>query len=523
MSRWVARWEAAYAQTCAAELAPAVVDARRRCLQSQRWHAEALTDLLATADPGDAVGAVTAVAALPSPRSCDADAEAGLAGWTPEDPDARATADTFRQRLAAATATTAAGRYREGAQACEALLADLEPLHFEPLALLARLALGRLRVLEGKVEDGRTLLREAYFAAVEAGHDREAAEAATGLTFVVGYQLADPAGGKAWAQHAEAALTRLGLDGEPRAVLLNHRGAIAGLTGELDASREFHEQALAIREPFAEERPSALAHTLNNLGNAWLRLGDYERARDYHARALELRREVYGPAHPSVAVSMNNLGSVVMLTDGPSAARRTFEEALATWEAAVGPDHPDLLQAIHNLTMVAMQEERYTDAEVWLGRARRLAEKSLPPEHPGHALVRSNQAELWLATSQPERAVAELSALVVAARQRYGSTHTAVGDALRTLGRALRLTGRDREAIEHFAQARSVYLRTVGPSHESTQLAAFFEGLARLDLGESRRALALLEPLLAVDLGDEEHGELRVAVARARAATGTGR
>ena len=381
------RWQTAWKATCAIDRAEA--DRRQRCLQAQRWHVTALVDLLASARPDETPRVLSAVAALPAPASCEASAEAGLAGWMPEDADARASADAYRQRLAAATASFAAGRYGDGALAGDALLAELEQTPFEPLALLTRIALGRLHSLDGRPDHARELFTRAYFDAIAAGHDREAAEAATALTFTVGYQLAEHERGIAWARHAEAALERLDLEGESRAVLLNHRGTIATAIGDLDAATAFHEQALAIREPLGN--PSALAHTLNNLGNVALHARDLPRARDYHARALELRREIYGASHPIVATSLNNLGSVIMLEQDPSAARSTFEQALRTWEAGLGPDHPDLLSALHNLTVVAVNEDRLDDAHAFVARARRIAQAKLPPDHPSMLLVREDE------------------------------------------------------------------------------------------------------------------------------------
>jgi tetratricopeptide (TPR) repeat protein len=390
VTRYADGWADAWSSTCG--IATPDTDRRQRCLQGQRWHVAALVDLLATAESDELPRALAAVAALPAPQSCAAPAEAGLSGWMPEGEEARASADAFRRRLAEVTASFAAGRYREGAAEGEALLAEIERMPFEPLALLTRIALARLRALEGRPEVARELFIDAYFDAVRAGRDREAADAATGLVFTVGYQLADAEQGIAWARHADAALRRLQLEGEALAVLLNHRGTIATAQGDLAAARAFHEQALAIREPLAN--PPALAHTHNNLGNVALHARDLERARDHHARALALRREVYGPSHPIVATSLNNLGSVTMLADGPSAARDTFEQALHAWERGLGPDHPDLLSALHNLTVVAVNEDRLDDAHAFVERARRIAEARLPTDHPSFELVREDEAGL---------------------------------------------------------------------------------------------------------------------------------
>jgi tetratricopeptide (TPR) repeat protein len=390
VTRFADRWSTAWAASC--ELDAGEGDRRRRCLQSQRWHVTALVDLLADSGPDETPRALSAVAGLPSPAICEAPAEAGLAGWMPEDEAAQAAVDGYRRRLATATASFPAGRYREGAAACEALLAELEQTPFDPLALMTRIALGRFRSLDGRPDEGRELFTRAYLDAVEGGHDREAAEAATALVFTVGYLQTDIARGTEWARHADAALTRLGIEGEPRAELLNHRGTMVAAAGDFAAAREFHEQALAIREPLAN--PTALAHTLNNLGNVELRARDLPRAREHHARALALREEIYGPAHPIVATSLNNLGSVTMLEQTPSAARSTFERALAAWEASLGPDHPDLLSALHNLTVVAVNEDRLDDAQALIDRARRIAEARLPPDHPAALLVEDDEKGL---------------------------------------------------------------------------------------------------------------------------------
>lgn len=378
---YVGRWRNAFEATCHGD-DTARAAMQRVCLQRQREGFDSLVALLLQPDAELVTRAVEAAAGLPAPEGCGSSTHAGLAAWDPDDSTSREAARVAHRHMAEAAALSLTGRHAEAAQAFAAVVLEAEAGGLAPVAELAQLGLGRAQVLGGDAAGGRDTLAASYFTAVAHGYDREVARAATDLAFTVGYKLADPAGGRRWARHAEAALDRIGLEGEPRAELLSHRGIIEGSTGDLARARDYHEAALRRREPGAAGNPTALAHTLNNLGNVWMKLGDHAKAHDYHERALALRRSALGPSHPMVATSMNNLASAVMMSDGPEVARPALEETLALWESVVGPDHPDLLTVLHNLVLVAQEQGETGRQRAYAERAYGIARARYDDDHP---------------------------------------------------------------------------------------------------------------------------------------------
>ncbi len=473
------RWRAHAIASCDATLDVAEQERRQMCLQVQRGDTESLVDELARADAELVQRSAGAVFGLSSPAICDTPDRAGLHAWQPDDPEARREADRLRQQLSQARAEALAGRWASAVPRTRAVVDEAQRLGLDPLALVARIDLGRQRVLAGELQDGRAILDEAYREALAERHDAEAARAASALGFVVGYKLADLEEGRAWIRHAEAALDRLAADDERRAELWSHLGSIESLDGRYDEARALHLRALEIREANAAEHPEELAHTLNNLGNVDLELGNYDDARVAHERALQLRRESLGDHHPRVATSLNNLGSVLLLAGHPELARATFEEALATWEPIVGPEHADLIWVLYNLAVLAKEAGDPVAARPYAVRALAIAEGQLPADHPQLAFALIALGHVELLDRRPDEALALFERAHRILSTRLGPDHHDVGTAHHTIGLALRDLGRHRESADAFETAWTILHATLGDGHDLTKAAASNLAIAR--------------------------------------------
>lgn len=521
LQRYTGRWHAAWRSACEAP-DDAQAAARRRCLERQREGFDSLIALFGQPDAAMVSRAVEAAQSLPAPEGCDVMLHAGLQTWDPADPATAEITARLRLRMADAAALELAGRYDDAARHNASIVHDADAAGLEPLAVLARLKLGRELVLGGDLQSGAEALATTYFAALAHGWDGEAAQAATHLVFTVGYKLADPDGGRFWARHAEAALDRIGQHGEPRAILESHRGTIETADGDLSKARAYHEAALARRRPRAREHPTALAHTLNNLGNVQVYMGDFEAARDHHRRALELRRAALGPSHPMVATSMNNLASAVLLAEGAAASRGAFEETLAMWEEALGPDHPDLLSVLHNLAVIAQEEGDLPLQRAYALRAFAIASARFGADHPLLAQAVADLGAVAMVEGDPERALGCFHRALVTSRQVHGPSHAAIADLHNDIGLAQRALGRPREAAEHFAQSSAMFRAVLGADHESVLVPQLNEGLMRVDLGEHDAAIPLLQGVLARSetrrISADERTEAEEHLARARAA-----
>jgi CHAT domain-containing protein len=77
--------------------------------------------------------------------------------------------------------------------------------------------------------------------------------------------------------------------------------------GKYQEAEKLLSQALRIREK-QEDKPGALARTLNNLGLVYGALGNSDKAAEALSRALELRKQALGTDHPDYAQTVQNLG-----------------------------------------------------------------------------------------------------------------------------------------------------------------------------------------------------------------------
>jgi predicted ATPase/DNA-binding winged helix-turn-helix (wHTH) protein len=111
----------------------------------------------------------------------------------------------------------------------------------------------------------------------------------------------------------------------PRARALNGAGLLASHQGDYAASRQFHEESLAIQRDRGD-RPG-IAASLCNLGNVCVELGDYRAARLFYEQSLAIYRDLGD--RRGIANLLSNLGVADEdLGDFP-AARALHEESLA--------------------------------------------------------------------------------------------------------------------------------------------------------------------------------------------------
>ena len=87
---------------------------------------------------------------------------------------------------------------------------------------------------------------------------------------------------------------------------------------------------------------------LNNLANAIADIPEKRaEAADVYLEAAAILRVAKGPNHPEVGTTYNNLGALYISTQQWSKAADVFREAIAIRSASLGPVHPDTATAKH--------------------------------------------------------------------------------------------------------------------------------------------------------------------------------
>jgi tetratricopeptide (TPR) repeat protein/tRNA A-37 threonylcarbamoyl transferase component Bud32 len=515
---WVIAREEACEATHRGEQSGELLDLRMACLDERLTHVKATVDVLANADQAVVDKAVQAVTSLPTLERC-ADIETLTANVRPpDDPEVAERVEQLGVRLAEARALQAAGKYAEGLELANTVVAEAQSLDYEPLMVRAWLAQGILQDKSGEFGEAETTLRRAYEHALGLKMLDEAASASTLLVFVVGSQLARYEDGRRWAEHAKPLARAIGTD-EARADYLVHLGLVAYEEGKYPEARGHHEQALAIREKALGPDHPAVGSTHNNLGSDTFSEGKLDEARAHYERALAIHERALGPEHPSVAMAHNNLGNVALDEGKLDEARGHYERALAIREKALGPDHPFVASTHNNLGLVAEREGKLDAARSHHERALAINEKARGSEHPSVAmslnslgLVAEWQGKLDEARRYHERALA-------INEKALDPDHPALGDSHRHLGK-LALSGEKfDEARGHYERALAIYEKVLGPDHIEVAYPLTGLGTALLSLGETSEALPHLERALTIRSSNTDDptnlAQTRFALARA--------
>lgn len=111
---------------------------------------------------------------------------------------------------------------------------------------------------------------------------------------------------------------------------------------------------LAVREEMLGAHHTAVANTLNELGQCAFDAGRTEEAAEHRRRALSIREKRLGVDHPDVAITLHNLGMNACRAGNMERAEKLFRRTLTIWKKqGLGHDRPDVKQTRRGLRMVA--------------------------------------------------------------------------------------------------------------------------------------------------------------------------
>ncbi|MCA9653272.1 MAG: serine/threonine protein kinase, partial [Myxococcales bacterium] len=442
LDRYAQQWSAARQEACEAGPGDPMHDRWVQCLEDRRAELAALAELLGEADDAMVARAASAVERLPSIDACAAlDGDA-----PPADPERSA---EIRSGLARAHAFELAGRYAEGRAQAQTAADQAEALGDPAVIAQAQLRLGLLHERSGAYPEAEQALSRAAWEAAEHGDDDVAAQAMVQLTGVVGYLQARHDEGLAWGRHARAAVARAHATPHEQARLWNNLGATHDRAGELERARDHYAQALAALQGQDDDEARALrASTLNNLGNARVRLGDRDAAQlDLEAAVAQIEA-LRGPEHPDVAIMLANLANVELDRGALADAELHHRRALRIREHALGPEHPLVASSLLNLGVTLQALGRADQARPHLQRAVQLKEAAVGAEHPETALALNNLGEALRELGEAGAALELHRRAIAIVRATLGEDHPLVAFGLTNLGLDLLADGRPREAIE---------------------------------------------------------------------------
>jgi tetratricopeptide (TPR) repeat protein len=342
------------------------------CLEERRLELASHVDAFVRADARTVQSAVEAATDLAPVALCLDEAQLQRGPAPPRD---RGEIQAVRVALAQASSLTAVGRYKEALAVATAAREQADEIAWPTLQAEARGLEGRLHFKLEAGDDALRASKDAYLIAARVGAWGVAFRAALVL---MDSHLAHARGDetRAWAEHAEVALTHAG---DPSGRLEARRLAILAYTDM---------QAGALADALARGR-AALA-----LDEAALGAGDHltiakrlfglmyiHHVRHEHAEALALGRRALavaeaalGRAHPDLTNTLRLVAQVHMALHDHASALPLTQRALAIEEAMYGPAHPGLGDTLGELARIHAHAGDYPQALALARRGVTLAE-----------------------------------------------------------------------------------------------------------------------------------------------------
>jgi tetratricopeptide (TPR) repeat protein/predicted Ser/Thr protein kinase len=350
LDSWATSWLVERREQCKAASserdAPALADARRRCLERHKTSFTSTIAWLQTAEPGVIDRAIEAVDELPDPRACSA----ALMLEQPEPPSASQLegVELLRNTLAELRARRELGS--ADVEAAAAAAGQARRLGHRPTIVEALTEHGQHEIEAGSPARGLALLDDAVMLAAAIGDQRQFATVMTDLAL---YQLSEYPSDEAPRSFAAAdeAWAHSNPDSKTQTRLAFGRSK---LEQDPDAKREQLRRAL---QTASERQAPAIWAALAELAVADEQLELFE-------RACEASEQAFGPLHPSTGIHTFNLGLIVLERGDNERAQPLLDRAVSIWTHAHGRPHPNLAHAHLLLGKAALDANELDRAEL---------------------------------------------------------------------------------------------------------------------------------------------------------------
>nr|WP_272084612.1 serine/threonine-protein kinase [Nannocystis bainbridge] len=396
LGAYVAAWQTARRGLCETSglHSPALLDARRRCLERSAHAVAALVDRLAAGERVAVERSVAAVAVLPSLAACAGATASTLAAA------ARDEGDALRQTLAVARAHAATGDHAGARGLAEGALAHARTLADPAARADALLAVGELQAERGEIEPAEASLLDAVDLAEAAREDDLAASGWLALTTLAARQQLAPERARLWARRAAAALDRVDDEGPRRAALLFALGVAAARAEQHDEAARRQRDALAWFDAHPGPQPGRV-QAQQSLANALEALAREDEARATFEAALAAAAAQYGPRHPQYARVAHDMATLLVRQGEGERARTLLATALAIWSETHGAASLEAARVHTALAHEAVQAGALGRAEHHGRRALALFRRLLPADHEDLPAALLNLGVIGLLARRP--------------------------------------------------------------------------------------------------------------------------
>ncbi|EDM77401.1 serine/threonine kinase family protein [Plesiocystis pacifica SIR-1] len=470
----------------------------RWCLEESRRELSARIATMRDADAVVVRQAVKAATSMAPPANCiDEDA---LAAMPPPPPPAqRDEVAAVQAQLSRAAYLRTAAKLDEGHALVEDARARADALAWPPLQIAATYSLAVSHERLANYDEAEQLAVAAYLEAVRTRSWAQAAEAASELAYIVGYNQTRFDEGLLWVEHARAIRTH---GGDPlelgAAKTFGDLAAVHYKKADYAAAITNFEAALAIqRRALGADHPHVARDELN-LGSTLYSSGEYPEARAKLAESVTMMRAAYGPHHPDTANALNSLGAAHLGLGEYDEAALALEESVDIYEAILGPRHEDVGDGLANLAVVYRNKQDYERARELSMEALDILEEIHGPDDLGLTATLMVLANLDIQEGELARARASYERVLAIQDKALGPEHPETAMALNNLGYLVNAQGDYPGGLAYYERALAIRKASLGAEHPKVAITLGGIGELHQQAGELGRARAAIEEGLTI-------------------------
>jgi tetratricopeptide (TPR) repeat protein len=378
LDEYAGAWRAALRRMCEAPRAgdptsSAALERRTSCLTERLDIARAVAERFEHADGPMLEQVPVMLQLLPRVAACEDAREIGQLA-PPPSADKTAAVDAAKRAIATASATVAAGRYKEGLALAEEAWQSANGTGYLPVLAEAYLWVGTAHGRLGHAHECEQALDQAVSSA-SAGHAPAIAiRAWIQLMHFVGYEGKRYDDGFRYAEYAKAALESMPGEFELEAERLSWSRAMLVDRKRFDDALDVSRQELALVELHFGPSHRLYAAALDGLAGVLAGQCKAKSAIEPQEKACAILEKQYGSPHPQLALCLGNLASLHAHLGEHEGANALKRRALAMFERV--PGHPNHVAMAHrNMVRSLLELGLYDEAKSELEAAAALSQR----------------------------------------------------------------------------------------------------------------------------------------------------
>ena len=365
------------------------------CLEQRRTVFEAAVQTFMEIEPGMVTRVPQTIKEFDDLDTCRDERRLELIPPLPEDDATRDAVRELELTLERTLVNEHFATFDEGLDISRDALERAEEIGYAPTIAKARYRVAVFLEKQGKYEEAVEAWAASFRGAAVTNYDALAADAAAGLAFTEGYQLARYDTGIRWAQLAGVYGERIGeTEGLREGRRLDVLATLLEMKGDLEASVETHERALEMRRAVVGENHHSIAYGSANYAMVLDKLGRREEARQTLVKAQSIFEEHFGPDNPTTAHVMHMRANIELDLGNLEEAESLFTKVATVWRDKLGPEHPDVGDLHNAFGELRREQGRLEDAEAEHRKALAIHEAALEDDHPDIAHTATSLAQV---------------------------------------------------------------------------------------------------------------------------------